>query len=83
VVNAMRSLEIEYTIHSFFRDPKEIRSKTFKHDTIVHAFRDSGMWPVSWKAAKKKMREYKRHKRPEQEEEEEEDVVWISQLIVD
>jgi hypothetical protein len=62
VINAIRSFDLEYSIYSFFCDLKEIREKTFKHDTIIHAFRDSGMWPISWKAAQKKMREYKRKK---------------------
>jgi hypothetical protein len=61
IINAVQSFYLEYSIYSFFRDLKEIREKTFKHDTIFHAFKDSKMWPVSWKAAQKIMREYKKN----------------------
>lgn len=66
---ALRSLDFEYTVTSFFRDLTEIRSKTFKQYTIVNAFRVSGMWPVSTKAGIAKMREYKKnHKKRYAEE---------------
>jgi hypothetical protein len=38
----------------------------------MHAFRDSGMWPVSFAAAQKKMRQYKRSQRQQEQEEDEE-----------
>ena len=56
--HALRNLDYEYTITSLFRDLSNIREQTFKEYTIKNAFRNSGMWPVSFKAAKKKMREY-------------------------
>jgi hypothetical protein len=52
---ALRSLDFEYTITSFFRDLTSIRQQTMKYHTIVNSFRDSGMWPLSAKAGLKKM----------------------------
>jgi hypothetical protein len=51
VLNALRSLDLEYNIRSLFRDLAEIRLKTFKDHTIKNAFRDSGIWPVKAKVA--------------------------------
>ena len=56
--HALRNLDFEYTITSFFRDLNSIRKNTMKPYTIRNAFRDSGMWPVSCKAAIRKMRQY-------------------------
>ncbi|KFZ24325.1 hypothetical protein V502_01196, partial [Pseudogymnoascus sp. VKM F-4520 (FW-2644)] len=58
VQHAMRSLDIDYNIASFFRDIAEIRTNTFKKGTIIRAFRDSGMWPINPKEALKKMKVY-------------------------
>jgi hypothetical protein len=58
IMNAIRSYEPEYNIQSFFRDLPYIRQRTFKEGTIRHAFRDAGMWPVSFKAVQKKLKEY-------------------------
>ena len=55
---SMHSLDLEYNITSFFRDLKEIREKTMKSYTIKHVFQDSGMWPISYKIALRKMRQY-------------------------
>ena len=60
---ALRSLDFEYTITSFFRDLKSIRQQTMQHHTIVNAFSSSGMWPLSAKAGIKKMRSYQKKKR--------------------
>ncbi|RPB00440.1 hypothetical protein L873DRAFT_1559953, partial [Choiromyces venosus 120613-1] len=49
------SLEIEYTISSFFHDLGSIHEQTFQPHTIKNSFKDSGMFPVSYKAALKKM----------------------------
>jgi hypothetical protein len=57
-MNAIRSFEPEYNIQSFFRDLPNIRIRTFKESTIWHAFRDTGIWPVSIKAVQKKLKEY-------------------------
>ena len=73
IISAIRCLNIEYTISSFLHDLPEIRNRTFQHDTIIDAFRDSGIWPVSFKAAQTKMRQYKRRQRRRQDEEGEED----------
>jgi hypothetical protein len=67
VVTALRSFDVEYSISSFFRDLTEIREKTFKPRTIRHAFRDAGMWPVSFEVARTAMRQFKKKKEPEQE----------------
>jgi hypothetical protein len=55
---ALRSLDFEYTMTSFMRDLPSIREQALKRRTIQHAFRDSGIWPVSAKAGIKKMRAY-------------------------
>jgi hypothetical protein len=57
-MNAIRSYEAEYLISSFFRDLPTIREKTFTMPTIKHAFQNTGIWPVSFKAVKRKLKEY-------------------------
>jgi hypothetical protein len=59
---ALRSLDFEYTITSFFRDLSSIRQQTMKYHTIIDSFKDSGMWPPSAKAGIKKMRSYQKKK---------------------
>jgi len=49
---------MEYTISSFFRDLSAIRQQTFQPYTIKNSFHESGMFPVSYKIALKKMRHY-------------------------
>jgi len=56
--HALHSLDLEYTITSFFRDLDSIRTETFKQHTIRNAFKESGMFPVAYKHALKKMRYY-------------------------
>ena len=58
--NSLHSLDMEYTISSFFRDLSSIREQTFQPHTIQNAFKDSGMFPVAFKKleALKKMRHY-------------------------
>jgi DDE superfamily endonuclease len=51
---APRSLDLEYTITSFFRDLSSIRKQTMQKYTIVNSFKDPGMWPPSTKAGIKK-----------------------------
>jgi DDE superfamily endonuclease len=63
VMNAIRSFEPEYNIQSFFRDLPRIRSQTFKVSTIKHSFANAGIWPVSFKAVKRKLKEYGKKKR--------------------
>ena len=53
--NALHSLDMEYTISSFFRDLSSIREQTFQAHTILNVFKDSGMFPVAFKNALKKM----------------------------
>jgi hypothetical protein len=60
LMNAIRSFEAEYLIQSFFRDLPQIREKTFTKSTIKHSFRNSGMWPMSFKQVKRKLKEYGR-----------------------
>jgi hypothetical protein len=71
---ALRSLDFEYTITSFFRDLTTIHQQTMQKHTIVNAFTSFGMWPLSAKAGIKKMRLYRRKKRSIDEVEAEEDV---------
>ena len=61
--NALHSLNMEYTISSFFRDLSSIRDQTFKSHTIQNAFKESGMFPASYKSALKKMRHYNAKKK--------------------
>ena len=63
IMNAIRSFEPEYNIQSFFRDLPTIRTNTFKEGTIRHAFRDAGIWTVSFKAVQKKLKEYGKKKK--------------------
>jgi hypothetical protein len=70
---ALRSLDFEYTITSFFRDLTLIRQQTIQKHTIINAFSSSGMWPLSTKAGIKKMRSYDKKKRTNDEVEAEED----------
>ena len=67
---ALRSLDFEYTITSFFRDLTYIRSQTMKRYTITNAFKTSGMWPPSTKAGLKKMQEYRKRRQFDGVEEE-------------
>jgi hypothetical protein len=57
-MNAIRSYEAEYNVQSFFRDLPALRAKTFTVRTIKHSFQNSAIWPVSFKAVKKKLKEY-------------------------
>ena len=58
VQHAIRSLDIEYNISSFFRDLNDIRTDTFKPGTIQGAFREAGIWPINVEAAIQKMKVY-------------------------
>jgi hypothetical protein len=60
IANALRNLEFDYSISSFFRDLTSIRQDTFKYHTIINSFKDSGMWPPSYKQGIKKVRSYKK-----------------------
>ena len=64
VQHAMRSLDIDYNVASFFRDLSEIRKNTFKKGTILSAFREAGMWPINHKEAIQKMKVYAPPERP-------------------
>lgn len=58
LINAIRLFEAEYLISSFFRDLPSIREKTFTAFIVKHSFANSDIWPVSFKAIKKKLKEY-------------------------
>jgi len=58
IQHAMRNLDVDYNIASFFRDLTEIRANTFKKGTIIGAFRKSGIWPINYKEACDKMKIY-------------------------
>jgi hypothetical protein len=81
IVNALCSLEFDYFISSFFRDLISIRQDTFKYHTIVNSFKDSGMWPLSYKQGIKKVRLYKKNnKRTIDDVNEQEDDLELPQL---
>ncbi len=58
VQQAIRGMDLEYSITSFFRDLSSIREKTMKKWTLKNAWRESGMWPISYKKAIKKIWQY-------------------------
>jgi hypothetical protein len=55
---SIRNLDLEYNISSFMRDLSKIRTDTFKERTIIHAFANSGMWPVGCDVALEKIKKY-------------------------
>jgi hypothetical protein len=59
-MNTIRSFEAKHLVSSFLWDLPTIREKTFTIPTIKHSFQNSGIWPVSFKAVKKKLKEYKK-----------------------
>jgi hypothetical protein len=60
ISKVIRSLEFNYSVTSFFTDLTSIRQETFKPHTIINSFKDSGMWPPSYKQGIKKVRSYKK-----------------------
>ena len=56
IENALSSLDIVYGLRSFLRDLPWIRQQTFKRDTIKHAFRKAGMFPVNAKECLKQLK---------------------------
>jgi len=63
-MNAIRSFEAEYNVQSFFWDLPNLREKTFTKRTIKHSFQNASVWPLSFQAVKKKLKEYgKKRKR--------------------
>ena len=58
VHRVLRSLDFEYNTSSFIRDLPEIRRKTFKEQTITHAFANSGIWPVDMNIAIQQLNKY-------------------------
>jgi len=51
IQHAIHSLDMEYTISSFFRDLSAIRQQAFQPYIIKNSFHESGMFPVSYKKA--------------------------------
>jgi hypothetical protein len=60
LINAIYSFKAEYLVFFFLRDLSFIREKTFTASRIKHSFANSGIWPVSFKTVKKKLKEYKK-----------------------
>ena len=58
VQDALAGLSFEYDIRSFLRDLPTIRANTFKKRTIWHAFKKSGMWPISTKQCLKQLKTF-------------------------
>jgi hypothetical protein len=50
-------------VQCFFRDLPEIQEKTFTVRTIKHAFQNARIWPVSFKAVQRKLKEYSKKQR--------------------
>jgi hypothetical protein len=61
---ALEQLEFEYSIASFFRDLPGIRAETLKKNTIKHAFRAAGMWPVNAQSVLQNMAKYEKKSVP-------------------
>jgi hypothetical protein len=62
-----------------------IRQETFKHYTIINSFKDSGMWPLSYKQGIKKVWLYKKsnsNKRTIDDVNEQEDDLEFSRLLL-
>jgi hypothetical protein len=57
-MDAIRSFQPEYNLTAFLADLPEIRARTFTPRTIKHSFRNAGVWPVSFKQVKRKLKEY-------------------------
>jgi hypothetical protein len=66
VHKVLRSLDFEYNTSSFIKDLPEIRSKTFKEQTVIHAFQNSGVWPVDMNIAIQKLKKYSKPTLPPQ-----------------
>jgi len=63
-MNTICSFEPEYNVQSFLRDLLKIRDKTFTVQTIKHSLQNASIWPLIFKAVKKKLKEYgKKRKR--------------------
>ena len=58
VHSAIRNLDLDYTISSFMRDLPEIRAKTFKERTIIHAFENAGIWPIDKEQALPQLKKF-------------------------
>jgi len=58
VQSSIRKLDLSYTVSSFIRDLPEIRENTFKASTIIHAFQNSGIWPIDREEALSKLQKY-------------------------
>jgi hypothetical protein len=65
---AIRSLDYDYTISSFFRDLDDIRTNTFKKSTIQGAFRKAGIYPIDVDIAIQKMKVYQPPEAPKSPE---------------
>ena len=62
-MDAICSFQLKYNLYSFLRDLLKIRAKTFTINTIKHSFRNAGIWLVSFKAVKKKLKEYSKKRK--------------------
>jgi len=49
IQDALAGFSLEYNIQSFLHDLPTIQANIFKKGTIRHAFKKSGMWPISAK----------------------------------
>ena len=58
VNSALRSLDLQYTVTSLFRDLTEIRANTMQTYTICNAFEKAGMWPLSCEAGIKNIKSF-------------------------
>jgi hypothetical protein len=79
----IRSLEFNYSVTSFFMDLMSIRQETFKPHTIINSFKDSGIWPPSYKQGIKKVRSYKKsnNKKRTIDDVNEDDELKLSRLL--
>jgi hypothetical protein len=62
---ALKTLDFDYTISSFFRDLPKIHTQTLKKTTIKHAFKQAGMWPIDRQKVLQKMSKYMKEATPE------------------
>jgi DDE superfamily endonuclease len=66
VWDALRSLEPEYNVQSFFRDLPTIRAKTFTKSTIKGSFKNAGIWPISFATVRHQLQKYGKKERRKQ-----------------
>jgi hypothetical protein len=56
-------------VTSFLRDLPSIRKSTFKPEIVISSFQKTGMWPIDFETARKKLKDYSPPSLPDDEKE--------------